>query len=417
MREVIKDTTYWDIRLGWATTFFFIGSCANASLKTVLPIPVALWPILSAFVGLGIIGGYVSCFKEMYRRSSKCFRISISLFLLLYLFSAVLSILRGYPLDQMIKGNAFQTFVWWIPVGLFASSVNNKEILYSVWVKASYILSFFTIVMFFFHLPEDNSNGATEYNMSFGFYIILPLLIQTAEFLKKKSIWLLFLIVVETLMVLIYASRGVLLSMIFFAVYKFAFESKSRIRKMLASLALVLCVVILLSSIQSVAESALAVLDVFGFHSRSLEMLAGGVIDDTSGRDRIWAICYKMIEMHPLTGWGLGGEHYFLGYEYTGSNSELILASSFNPHNGIIQNFVCMGVLGGLIANIVVLFPLLHLKQPRDRFTHDLLLVFASASVIPICISSAGFFITPAVAVYLYLFYRRNPVIEQQFEQ
>lgn len=409
MRKSIQNTAYWDTRLSWASTAFFIGSCANASLKTILPIPDSLWGVLSALVGIGIISVYIMCFKEMYRRSSKCLRMTILLFLTIYIYSSLLCFFRGEPIDQLVMGNAFLTFVWWIPVGIYACSVFDKGILYSIWVKASYIISLFTILMFFFHIPEENSSGATEYNMSFGFYIILPLLIQTTEYINKKNIWLLLLIFIETMMVLIYANRGVLLSLIFFAVYKFALESDSRIKKILACLFLVICVVALLSSIQSVAEAAIGILDVFGFQSRTLEMLAGGVIDDTSGRDELWAICFKMIEMHPLTGWGLGGEHYFLGHQYTGSTSEEIIASSYNPHNGIIQNFVCFGIIGGLVANCIVLYPLLHLKQPKDRYTHDLSLIFASASVIPICISSAGFFITPAVAIYLYLFYRRMP--------
>ena len=408
MRRSFQDIAYWDKRLSWASAAFFIGSCANASLKTVLPIPDSLWPLLSALVGLGIIGVYVLSFREMYRRSAYYFWTSYILFLFIYLFSAFLCLLRGEPIDQMLRGNALLTFAWWIPTGLFASSVIDRRILYNVWIKASYVLSLCTILVFVFHIPNQSGSGVVEYNMTFGFYIILPLLLQITEFLNTKKTWLLFLTFIETMMVLIYANRGVILSIIFYAVYKFAFETRSRFRRILASLFLVVCVLVLFSSIQSIAEAAIGVLDIFGFQSRTLGMLAGGVIDDTSGRNELWAICFKMVEMHPLTGWGLGGEHYYLGYHYTGSTTEEIIASSFHPHNGIIQNFVCFGILGGFIANFIVLFPLFHLKKPKDNYTHNLLLVFASASVIPICVSAAGFFITPAVAIYLYMFYRKQ---------
>ncbi len=405
MNQSIQDIAYWDKKLSWVTTFFFIGSCANASLKTVLPIPESLWPILSALVGIGIIGGYVSCFREMYRRSSNILRMSISLFGVIYLYSAFLCLLRGEPVSPLIKGNAFLTFAWWIPTGVFICSVKDKEILYSVWVKASYIISFFTILMFFFHIPSERNDGANDYNMAFGFYIILPLLIQATEYLRNKKIWLLLLIVLEILMVLIYASRGVLLSIIFYAVYKFAFESESRIRKIIASIILILFVVILLSSIQAVAESTIAILDLFGLQSRTLDMLAGGVIDDTSGRNELWDICFNMIGMHPLTGWGLGGEHCYLANAFDNTSPEDVVASSYHPHNGLVQNFVCFGVIGGLVANIIVLLPLLHLKARGNSAVHDLLVVFISASIIPICISASFFFTNPSVAVCLYLFY------------
>lgn len=409
-KSAIKDTIYWDKRLSWASTAFFIGSVGNASLKTVLPIPDSLWGVMSAVVGIGIICIFAMNFKEMLKRKSTIFWRTIFLFIILYALSAVLILMRGEPLRQMLMGTAFLTFVWWIPSGIYACSVCDKRILYQVWVKASYLISAFAIVMFFFHIPQENSIGGAEYNMSFGFYIILPLLIQMNEYTQRKRIWLLVLILFEIFTIFVYANRGVLLSLIFFVIYKFAFESDSRIRKLVSIIFLILLTIAMLSSIQTIASYLVAVLDTFGFESRTLGMLAGGSISDSSGRDELWDICFRMIEQRPFLGWGLGGEYYEIGKLYMGASGDEILASSFNPHNGIIQNLVCFGLLLGLFLNIFVLYPLFHLKFHSDKFVHMLLLIFASSSVIPICISASGFFITPGVAVYLYLFYVKQPL-------
>lgn len=404
----INTATYWDNKLSWASTAFFIGSVANASLKTILPIPDAFWGILSALFGLGIIGVFGLSFKEMLRRSSKLFWQSVILFLFVYFISAVLIVSRGEPLKEMIIGTAFLTFAWWIPSGVFACSVYDKCILYGVWVKASYIISFFALLMYFFHIPDEVNVGGNEYNMTFGFYIIAPLLIQINEFIKKKRLWLLALILFETFTVFVYASRGILLSLIFFVIYKFAFESNSVVKKVFALLIIALMTFIMLSSIQTIASSLMSILDVFGVQSRSIMMLAEGTISDTSGRDEIWTICFNMIEQRPILGWGLGGEYVNLAKVLGGVSASEASATAFNPHNGLIQNFVCFGVLFGLIVNIIVLIPLLNLNKYKDECLHDMILVFTSAALVPMCISASGFFIRPEMALCLYLFYFGN---------
>lgn len=406
---------YWDYRLSWASAAFFVGSAVNASIKTILPIPESLWGGVSAIVGVVILITIGKCFKELLRRSSKIILRSVFFFLGLYLLSAFLIVLGGYPLGQMIVGTAFLTYAWWIPSGVCACSVYDKSILYSVWVKASYIISFFSILMYFFYIPPETNNGSTQYNMVFGFNIILPLLIQINEFIREKRWWLLILILFEVFTVIVYANRGVLLSLVFFSVYKFAFESNNRLRKVISVLFLIVFTIIMLSSIQSIAIIAVEFLGAFGIDSRSLNMLAAGVVSDTSGRDEIWEICFKMIKERPVLGWGLGGEYFEIGRLLEGVKPENVLARDFNPHNGIIQNFVCFGVVGGLVANLFVIIPLLNLKRRKNKYTYSMILIFVSASIIPICISSSGFFVKPGVAVALYLFYFSNDFSECKY--
>lgn len=137
-------------------------------------------------------------------------------------------------------------------------------------------------------------------------------------------------------------------------------------------------------------------------------MLAEGSISDTSGRDEIWELCFNMIKQRPILGWGLGGEYVNIAKVIDGVSSSSASANEYNPHNGIIQNFVCFGVIWGLIINYFVISPLLHLKKYKDKYLHDLILVFTAAALVPICISASGFFIRPEMAICLYLFYFGN---------
>lgn len=402
-----KDSSYWDERLSWASVLFFICDAANATVKMVLPIPESLWGAVSAAFGMAIILGYAINFKEMLRRSSKIFWRVFSIFIAIYTLSAVICTIGGYPITLLLKSNALATLLWWIPSGVFASSVKDKSILYNVWIKSSYVISAICIALFFFHSPNEEQ-GSVEYSMSFGLKIILPLLIQMNDFVRNKRIWLLLFILFQIGLILIYANRGPLLSIIFFCIYKFAFESESRFRKIISFFVLGLAVIIMLSSLQAIAESAISILNIFGFESRTLDLIAAGIGDKTSGRDGIWEICWKMIQEKPVLGWGLGGEYYRIGADISGTPVAEVTAEGHNPHNGIVQNFVCFGIFGGLISTFIVLFPLLHLKRYKDVHLHDLLVIFAAASVIPLCISGCGFFIKPGVAIFLFLFYNSS---------
>lgn len=402
MKSLINNTEYWDYRLSWTSAVFFIGSVANASLKSVLPIPDSLWGIISILVGVGIIVTYWVNSKEMLRRSSSILWRSFFVFTVLYMISVILMSSRGESLKTMISGNAILTFAWWIPTGVYACSVNNKEILYKVWVKAAYIISAFSIIIYFFHIPDKKYEELAEYNMSYGFYIILPLLIQINEFCRNKNKWLLLLILFETFTLLVYANRGIFLSLVFFLVYKFAFESNSIARKVFSIFLLTFLGLIMLASIQTIASVLASILDSCGFESRTLSLIVEGDLSNMTGRDEIWKICFKMIEERPLLGWGLGGEYTYLTQAFLG---EPEASSSCSPHNGAIQNFVNFGIIGGIISTMIILIPLLYLNKVKDPYAKILIVIFCASRVIPNLISGDGFFIEPKVAIYLYLYY------------
>lgn len=399
----IKDSAYWDERLSWASVFYFICDAANATVKSVLNIPESMWGLVSIAFGLLIVYSYTWGVREMMRRSARVFWKTVGVFVLVYGYSLLMCSLSNYPTGPTLKGTALLTFAWWIPLGIFAASVRDKTILYKVWLKASYVISIICILLFIFHSPNDEQQSA-EYNMSFGFKIILPLIFQMNDYLKNKRMWLLLFIVLQVLLILIYGNRGPLLAIIFFCTYKFAFESDSLIRKILAVIVLALFGIVMTANIQSLAEAAVTILDKFGYESRTLTLMAVGLAEKTSGRDEIWQACFSMIEDKPILGWGLGAEYFELGARYAHVPPNLITAEAYNPHNGLVQNIVCFGILGGMIANLMIILPFFHLKK-KDKTLHELLLIFASANVVPLFVSSSGFFIKPGVAIFLFLYY------------
>lgn len=395
--KVINNSEIEDIRLSWASTVFFIGSALNSTLKSVSFVPGAIIQYSSLITGVVILSFFIANFGVVKRRNNSLLIKLYFVFFVVYFISAFLITLRGEPLNVMLRYNAFITFLWWIPTGVCACSVCDRKILYSIWLKASYIIAFICFILFFFHNPSDNESLG-EYNMSFGIYLIVPLLFHISNFIEKKKFYLLALPIIEVLGLLVYANRGVLLSLVFFVVYKFAFESKNKIKKILSFIFLIVCIIGFSASLQSMASFLVNL----GIESRTLWMLSEGVISDTTGREEIWKTCFEMIKMRPILGWGLGGENYYLAFSENGSLVDDV--NTYTSHNGIIQNFVSFGVIIGLIVNLIILIPFFHLNK-KEKYYHELLLIFASASVIPSCISASGFFIKPGVAIFLLLYY------------
>ena len=172
-----------DKRISFCVILYFIVSAANATIKTVLPISDSLWKPISILFGLIIVSFFCFNFRAVIRRASKLFIGSVMLFVLLYLISIVQSTESGYPIDLIISGSAFNTFIWWIPIGVFAYSVYDKKILYHTLLNGSYII---TIILTFSLFGHQVVYG-NEYNLFFSYSLILPLLLHLNEFFKTKK--------------------------------------------------------------------------------------------------------------------------------------------------------------------------------------------------------------------------------------
>lgn len=392
---------YWDFRLAWASTYYFLGALANTTIKMVLPVSESLWNLVSIITGLAILLGYIISFKKMMSRVSQVYWITMALFVGIYSISLILCLFRGEEIDQLIRGTAFSTFVWWLPTGAFACSVKNKNILYKVWLRVSYIISALCILIFIFHRVSH----VVDYSLPFGSMMIIALLFHCNEFLKQKNGWFFLLIVIEFSTILVYANRGILLALIFFLAYKFVIDKRNDIKLTISFIITLIVSFLLWENMIFIAKYTNRIFNDLGLNSRTLSLMANGMIAKTSGRDEIWDICIKMIEDRPLLGWGLGGEYYHIAHELSGTAHYVTKAFAYNPHNGIIQNFVCFGVVVGMIVNVIILYPLLQIKNIYNKGLHDMLLIFASIGVIPLCVSSAGFFVKPETAIYLFLYY------------
>lgn len=393
LRYSKSNPDYKDYQISLAVVMYFVCQHINITIKTIMPFPEGMWGLMSAFWGVVIVYFYYLAFKYVKERNSRLLRNSYIVFLLAYLFTAMSLMLSGQSFSAMISGSAFLTFAWWIPSGVYACSVCNRRILYDVFLKWGMLISICMILCCFKH-PDDQ-----EYNMSVGFGLLIPTLFHYNELITNKNKWFGLYAAFETLMILAFANRGCLLGIAFFLFYKYFFMTTMSSVKIF----LIIFGVAVILNIETIVTAIAEYVGLYGFESRTLMMFLNGDLSNSTGRDEIWKICFKMIDERPILGWGLGGEFNELALRMGASRDDI--NGAFTPHNGVIQNIINFGWIFGIFATIFVTKPLFSLKSVKDSNGRNLILIFASAFIVPALVSSSGFFITPAVAVAVYLYH------------
>lgn len=393
-----------DKRISFAVAFYFIASAANATMKVTLPIPESAYRYVSMLWGVFIVFFMLRALRPVLNRSRRILLRSYVLFATLYLVSGIMWVSRGEPAMELFMRTGFLTFIWWIPIGVFACSVIDKKVLYDVLLKASYVISIILFFNLFFHTSDAAEEGV-EYDMFFGFAMIVPTLFHFNEFLSNRRFPILLLTVAEVLSLVLYANRGILLSLAFFIFFALFFTGKTK--KSIYPVVFVLLFIVLFVFRDAVVAGLANLFSLFGMESRTLNMALDNNLADSSGREDFWAICFRMISEKPILGWGLGGEFVTLGRElsllYGGASSGFATA-----HNGVIQLWVELGVFFGTIATFIFIKPLFGTKSVTNSFSRDLIIIYFSSYGVTRLISADGFYYAPQVAMYIYLFYYRN---------
>lgn len=392
-----------DRKISLYVAFYFIAFTCNMAIKNIFPIPLSMWGMLSVLWGMGILTFMLMGLPEVLRRSSKLLFQTYILFIALFLLSVFMATFRGEPTNAILRDDAFVTLAWWIPLGVYSCSVYDKRILYDTLYKGSFVIATVLLLYFYFGKIVVINEDENDYSMTFGIAFIMPILLHLNELFKKRRNWLLALVSIEIITVVIFANRTVLLSLIFFLVYKWTVGNKSSSRRMLVIFAACAGIMLYTLFFESFLFSTNSLLDSYNLQSRTLTMMANDNINDDSGRGEIWAICANMILERPLFGWGIGGEFYTISKEFNGITTNVSGASS--THNGILQALVNFGIIGGIIVVIIYIIPLFRISRVKDSSTHDLILITGSVGLIPCLISASGLFIKPELAIYIYLYY------------
>ena len=394
-----------DIVLSRGVAAYFLFVTLNSALKNIFRIQAD--NSVAGFITIACISAMLFYMyhgmRYVFKRIPTLTKQSYLLYLLIYLLSAFLAILRNVPLNLLLYGTAPNTFLFFLPVGLCACSIRKIEVLYNLLLKWSFIASFVLLVSFIFR-EQVNDYGVARYDMTFGISMILPTLLHINHYRKTKSKLLLLLCLVEIFSLLIYANRSVLLSLAFYFVGAYFYSFKKIVTKVFAVISLVIIALIFLCFYKYFVDILSNIIDQTGIQSRTLLMLVNENLAESNERLELWEICKNMIQKKPFLGWGIGGEYFEIAKQYGDSMEEASIYH--NPHNGLLQCFVNFGILGGCIACLYCVLPIFQLNKIKNLVTFELVLIFISLGIIPKLVSAAGFFVNPNVAVALFLFYK-----------
>lgn len=213
----------------------------------------------------------------------------------------------------------------------------------------------------------DGSEGVGY--MVYG-YKMLPAAVLSFYFYgDTKQKHYLFMTVISAVCILMFGSRGAIVSFLCFVTLKFLFidEERNEIKIIIALVALIVFVVLTNESVILFLNDKLSVL--FGYNSRTLELLIGGDIANESGRDELRELGYQMIKEHWLFGAGPYGDRTIV-HPWMGSGHYI--------HNFILEITIAFGIPLAVFILYKIIKPVLLAAFKYKGSERDMVLIFFS---------------------------------------
>lgn len=197
-----------------------------------------------------------------------------------------------------------------------------------------------------------------EYSMGFGYCILLPMLVL---FYQRKFYSIIISLLLFLLLV-IYGSRGPLLTVAFFLFYMLINQK---------SFGLVGLIVLL--SIVGFA-SFVSYIESLGISSRTISMFLGGNLDSESNRDIIARKAIETINNNPITGCGLFGDRKPVG-DWC--------------HNIILEVLCDFGVIFGSILLLLFFYAIIRAFIKLKGINKDIFAMFIAYALVPMFVSNS----------------------------
>lgn len=356
-QKLSKDSDVVDKRISYFIISFYFVQILNLTTKTVFPIPESLYPKVSILFGTILVLIFTITILKVLKRS--LIPLLFSEFLWISIFT--ISYLMGNAELYLLLNNAFWTIVICVPLGVYIYSIRNKEIFYNLFLKSSLWMTF--ILSFIFFSPSKNS----FYNMSFSYALLIPTLFHINEWFKnKKSIYLLVFLF-EIAEIMIYGSRGALMSLACFFVIRFILNDRNLVKKIGIIFIAIIIIMVFYYNFDKIGSMLLGFLSEKGYYSRNLTLLFSNKISYDSGRFQIFKYYFDLIVQKPFIGWGVIG-----GW----------INEGLGPHNMLIEIVLAFGVFIGGIIILLLLLSQLRVFFVKDKNTRDLLTIYMSICIV-----------------------------------
>ncbi len=253
----------------------------------------------------------------------------------------------------------------------------DEEQLNKVLDVAGIIIGYVFLVIFLLYiLGIARIDG---YNTSIGYSVLLPEMILLSNIKLKKGVLKIasvISLISFMLVVVLFGSRGPIVTIIAYIVYdsirSLKYEKRKN-RKALGWIAILLALIIVVVFFSSIMSFILSVADKFGMHSRTLRLFAND-FSHLSGRENQYNLVISAIKEHPLLIRGIAGDTVVTGGIYS--------------HNLILELLCEFGVVFGLIAVLIIVIRAIRSLLFVDYHEKKFLVITLFGSIVPLMFSS-----------------------------
>ena len=324
-----------------------------------LPISEALDSFIN--LGLKIVVGvaFIVQISIVFNRLDK----HLAVFIVAALFVIIMNLLLFPELTKYFMRNLSVFFAFCFPVYLVIYSINDFDLLRKELTKASYFIA--TIMFLFSILVFAGLVDFTRYDMSLGYHCLFPTLILLWDYVQNRKIITLISILVLFTSILLFGSRGPLLSLTLFGTFFFVRFLIHNNKYWQVVFVMILIFTFLLLYKQIVVALG-DLVSSFGLYSRTLTMLSSSDTVNMTGREEIYDTLISIIQNDPLTIRGINAEWSLFG---------------IYAHNIILELLYQLGFILGGIALIYIFwraFQTLLFNKLDSKRIFCIVLIFSS---------------------------------------
>lgn len=336
-------------------TLLFVHS-SNNSIKQIFP---NLSPSISTAISIVCSVIFIFMFLHEYKSFKPSLYVKIIILEMVISFLYFISIIRYPTAEKEIIGRAIWTLVFCVPIFCLVLQMKNLDMFFSKHVKiAVYVLVLEGFLVFYLTL-FGGIEVEMQYNMSFGYMLLFPILFLFAE--SKDSKFNLLLVILLTIGIMILASRGPLLFIGLYILIYYLFDDNLS-KKIILSIFIFLVGVVFYCFGESLLQEVSFFFETIGFYSRTLDKILMGAdaLENLSDRDIIWETTKNNIWEKPYWGWGIAGDLSYM--------------NSY-PHNITLEILLHYGIFVGSIVLFVIFFSITK-SLFITKFKNPVLLIF-----------------------------------------
>lgn len=299
--------------------------------------------------------------------------------------------------------NTFCTTI--LPAAICVHLIYDYERFYTGLIKTAVLIS--SINMLFLLSFFLGNYGGSEYSMGYSQSLVFPTNVLISLYFKDDrknytNLLHLVLITANVLSIVVFGSRGAIVSIAFFTIIMFISSENYNINKKAQRIILIIFFV-LISVVFSrqILQFAVRILNQIGMSSRTLDLLAANGFLTDNGRMDIWTALIEKIKDSPFIIRGINADQLLQTGFYHNSNY---------AHNLFLELIYSFGIIIGGALSVWFINRFIKTLKTNVQNDQEMIRLLSMSSFFPICIWSGSLWTDMYCWVWLAIKKRRYGV-------